>query len=43
MSQQMIHEGEWRGVIKNSFDNINDIEHLSDDKYESYLEPSGNS
>ena len=31
MSQQLIHEGEWGGVIKNSFEKINEIEHLSDD------------
>ena len=24
-SQQLIHEGEWEGVIKNSFENINEI------------------
>ena len=43
VSQQLIHEGEWGGVIKNSFENINKIEHLADDKDESYFKPSGNS
>ena len=41
--QQLIHEGEWGGVIKNSFKNTNEIEHLADDKDESDLQPSGSS
>ena len=31
VSQQLIHEGEWGGVIKKTFENINAIEHSYDD------------
>ena len=43
MSQRLIHEGEWGGVIKNSFENINEIGHLYDDNDESDFQPSGSS
>ena len=43
MSQRLIHEGEWGGVIKNSFENINEIEHLAKDNDESEFQSSFNS
>ena len=43
VSQQLIHEGDWGGVIKNSFENINEIKDLANDEYKSDFQPLGNS
>ena len=43
VSQQLIYEDEWKGVIKNSFENSNEIEQLANYKDESDFQPLSNS